>query len=1243
MPLSNDYWEKRTQEMQAAPTQPKAYSPQREVNTGLQQAVEKAETEQYRREAAIPVKARFVPEIARQVYPNLPDRLTWETMDKSYIVMNEMYDMPEQAVWSNMGFWEKRAHMQKEGAKLSWKAIKGAAGFVTGIPKHIIKSPLNLTQSAFDLASRGIVNIADITGMDRAKAEKIWRYDPSYSLPWLGEIRGVGMTYDESRARNISPFFSALAATGDFAGNLAMALTGINFAGSVRNYLTMPRMVKVKGTPVVTGKDFRPLAAEQIEPIKAKAKEAVITTGKEVKFGPVKQNPNIEYVPMSNQAAKIVGGNRNNTFMKFVPDGKGMAKMSIVRRQKALTDRTKDWFKNKYGRSKIVEGAKGPEIELYSEYIKYDSTALVKKGSKTPANAEARASAIGGLGGEVVAGEKFIAEMQASRAPITPDTVDPFTQKKPDIPSIMAKPLKGFGDKLTTEKQINQIINLLDDRGLDAEVAKAISSSFNGKENLYELTQNELYEVSEVLRSFPQPGKEPAVFDFDSKYNITWIAQNKTWMDQVETRAAEEGFNYPVGSEVRIPIETGIGLSRPFRDGWHQNFREWLGKYTRPKYLEERRLISEYVEGNKDIILKNDALTSEIKKELADTGEKFINFFKESWEAKDLGMTMTRFFEHYLPKIRKAGGINFLYKESNMPPELKVFAQFEREGQLNVLEDDILVLADVYAAAVAKVKFIKKPYDHAQKVMAKLPPNIKDATNDWVQEVMGRKDEAVKALAKFGERLSKKTWGIVPKDIFHSIFQKGMSFTYAGALGLPRAMPPVRNLVGQSVILPFAQFGPEWFTHLVKSAHPNEGQRQIKQIIDMGLEVRGGVMYGSELGKATGRGPVGKAIDIYEKAGIYSMKPYSWSDLKNRALTLDFVLKTFNKNWSLYKDGKINYNELEAAIDINSFSQTAQKVIREHLMEQTDESLDAARRLLGKETLDEIQFGYRKGSASRLHHGLRGKVVGQFSQYTWGYTGMVRNWVVRKQWDKLVRWLGMSEAIKRSFADELGIDISKWVGLGPIAFPISPLTRIMTLAIGGVENSLNNYVRELNENYQEIMRSLGIFGGILPGVGAQKWKKVKESVDIYEATIAGRNPFGLPQDPTNKDRIFGLWTRPIAKGAAPSLKRPVTFWELMKYGFGFEDIEGKKMWDALDVEHKQTREKQIAEKRALKFLMDGEFDKYQNFVIDNKLDFEPAKRADSFQKSILQRRWESLSQLDKVKYYHLFIPVLTGQ
>lgn len=790
-----------------------------------------------------------------------------------------------------------------------------------------------------------------------------------------------------------------------------------------------------------------------------------------------------------------------------------------------------------------------------------------------------------------------------------------------EVPSVMRRPIKGFENKIVTGKQTEQIQYLQESKNIDNESIQSISTLLNGKANINELTQSEAFAISETLRGIPAPGKDE-VFDFNSNLNKSWTHQARRWMEAAERESKMAGKNYPVLSEVYVPMELGIRM----RDGafmrMQTRFREVFGKYSGDKYIEERRMIEEYRTGNTDIINKNKELSPEVQAELIEIAEWQRKWYNEAFKDANVGIKSERWFNYYGPQIKEAGGIKYMFKEGELPKELNTFFKFEREGMLSPYMDDSLALMEIYARAFAGQKFVKPAYDHAQKVIDKLPPNIKKATTDYTQEKMGYKEDLEKELIDFGKKLSAKSGGRIPENITRQTIDFGMTNSYAAALGIPRLMPIVRNTM-QYPLMTMSDIGLKYGMYGWKKSFE---KGEIEKIRRRGILVQSGVEYGGELAEATGKGLVGKAADKYKQLGQTLMKPYGGVDSVNRTATVIGVEKRFDDHWDLLSNGKISYEEFEKGIDMQGFSPTIQQMLRERFSKGDKKSIEEANDIMVLDIVDRTQFPYRRGTQTRMHYGLKGKAGLQFSQWIWEYAFTMKDWIARGQWDKVLRFLGTGTTIKRVAEEDFGIDVEKWVALGPFSgFPLGPIASMAISASDAVKNSLTGMDKEFNDNYQNIVGSLKLYGGPAFGVGKQRLGKFFESVQRHKSGIA---PTPDPEKP--------FW---LISSTGKAMM-PVSFTDLLLDTFGFKVMEGSEQSDRINRIKRDEVQKGMKVDEAMRYLVNsGDWEGFNDLVVKNDIMISDIQtKLKSYNIPLDDRLYERLPIELKIKYLNLFYP-----
>lgn len=1189
MSRAENYHEQRAKQLTlsdvAEPTQPQTL--QRSVDIGIEKSKEKA-YDNYIQENA-----------NRSVASRLP-----------YELNNAVFDMPDERTWTNMSFWDKQKYMYKQSAKTTWNMLKE-------FPATVAKAPLKITHSILEGESRVL---------EHYFGKNSFSLPPSYNLPVLGEVRGFGGSYDEGRELGLSPFMSSVKATGEFAGDVAISFSLVDAVNSVFR----PRIATVQEG--VVGKDFRPLQAKEAQQIQVKAGEGKIQ-GPQVFES--KQNPDISYFKMSKEAAGKYKGKPSNTYLKVSPMGDGQAEFSVIQVRGSLAEKGKDFLANKFGRSKVTEGEFGPEIKLESGIMDYEPGAGMQKQQTTLPTTTTKQSTPSEIiirlkekealfaqqakqpkvaivdkptQGALATGGIFPAEVAPTDVSGVPPKV--VTETK----AIMKKPIKGFSDKMSTQKQVAQVENLAFEMEIDDMTVQVISRSITGKKNINDLNQKELFDVSETVRGFTK--NEVSSPDDFNPINRSFTHPARYWME-----AAEREFQSPVYSEVYLPMEQSIRLTKVFNDRWQDSARDAFGKYADPKFVEERRMLTEYTEGNKSAITQNDALSATTKQELIKIGDWLVESYKGFF--KDSGIKSDRFFSVYSPRIRKSAGIKNLFKSNQLPPELKTFIEFEREGMLDPLEDDALALFDVYTRAFSRKKFVQGPFANAQKVIANAPKNISKAANSYLQEKMGYQDALAETTQKFSKTLSQKTNGLIPENVFEQMNDFAMTTSYSGALGLPRIMPVLRNMV-QPLLTTYPELGAQFFSEGVNKFMSPEG---LKEIQEKGFLVNMKQPFGAELSDETGRGYIGRAADKYKQLNKAAMKPYASIDTLNRGVTYHGVQARFDAFWSKFRKGEISYQEFEEGINMDGFSPTLQKVVRNKLALNTEESLTEATDMMTADILDRTQFPYRKGSQSRLHYGLGGKLGLQFAQWGWEYAFTLKSWMARGQYDKVLRWLGMGTAIKRTAEDMAGVDVSKWVLGGPFSgFPVGPIGKMGASLIAGTNAAFSGMTEDVNKHWKDIANSVKIYGGTLTGVGTQRVKKFLDSVKRFEAGIA------VSTDP-NPENKFGVWS------STGKLLRWTDMSGLMKNLFGFDEIEKEEFSNRINRIKKESTEHNMKVSDAMNSLVDGNFEEFNKIVTENNLQINDiAQKLKSYNIPLDQRIFERMPLELKIKYFGAFYP-----
>lgn len=1325
MALPPDYWSKKLESKNAAPPAPTTPAPQ---PAGPQVTAPAAQPQTPNLEA--------VNQAAFDEFYNDPANRNW-THRLNYSIASSIFpNLPPEEVWQKqMTPWQRAKRLTRSTGTL-------ALNIITALPQVLIEAPQKVALSA----AQGLEYLGDKAGLP--KMPESARIPKSYNFGDFSHVSGFRNNYELARESGFGPVAAGVLATGEFTGDLAISA---DLVSAIRAGLKPTSRMK---TPDVTGDDFTPMLPSRIGQINEKITPGGVTAGREIKFRDSNQ-PDISYFKLPRDVASRYKGNANNTYLKISPAGEGLAEVSVVQVRSNLTARTKDFFTERFGKSKVVEGPLGPELKLDTTTVKYnpenfvkpkttskptatvpkeralsqaeiygvDEATVARGGLENAAFADAelesqyqffknvypkmtevedamqfinkikkgksqfkgapdrplysqamsedevfttfteRLNTERGLKREVKAAESaydpavvtdpaYTRVAQIARTSNTPaeflgkiELASPTVRNLakelesrgpleefykaanaadqglipeavvPEVPGVVQKPLVGLGDSLVTTKQLDQIRSIQVSKNINDDLVKSITEQVTGKTNLSELTQSEAFQVSETMRTFNKMGIEESTAAGDMIVR-PWTHPTRYWME-----AAEREMGHPIYSGVYLPMERGSRLSHVYARGHQDALRsEAVGaKYMDPKFREHRRLINAYTEGDKAAILNNTTLPGNVKDDLVRIGDWLNAQYKILFE--DMGISSDRWFGVYAPKIRERGGIFNLYKTGDLPPEIKPFFEFERQGMLAPLEDDAFVLFDIYTNAVAKKKFLAEPLERAKFVAEDLPEHLKNSVNDYIQEKLGYQGALERSLNDLGSKISKATGDKIPADVFKRIIDYSMTFSYAGALGLPRVMPIVRNYM-QPLFTTYPELGPEWFVIGARKFFADGGLKPVKDggfLVDMGLP------YGGELAAKTQTGLFGKAAEKYADLNRFSMKPYSHSDTVSRGVTYHGVVARFEDAWSKFLDGKASYEQFENMIDMQGFNPTLQNVLRGKLLRNTKDSLKEAQDLMVQDILDRTQFPYRKGAESRLHYGLKGKLGLQFAQWFWEYGFTLKSWAARGQWDKFVRWYAMSAVIKRTMEEGFGVDATKWVGLGPMSqVPFGPLANAGFSLIKTINAMSLDFEDEVNKNWKDVTNSIKIFGGTALGIGKEKLQQFYRSIKRYEAAQV------TSPDP---EKPFGIWS------STGKLKRWVDFRELFMVTLGFQSEDGTEFSDKLNAYRKDKVVYDTHMQDALNSLVDGDFEKFDKMVEKYQLYIpDIQERLKSFQTPLDQRLFERAPLPLKEKYFELFYP-----
>lgn len=452
-----------------------------------------------------------------------------------------------------------------------------------------------------------------------------------------------------------------------------------------------------------------------------------------------------------------------------------------------------------------------------------------------------------------------------------------------------------------------------------------------------------------------------------------------------------------------------------------------------------------------------------------------------------------RFWTGYQPRIRKAGGIRFMYPKGRIPRELKFFAELERVGFLSPHEDDSLKVAYSYLRAGANKLYIQPVLDATRNIRNArwMPSLVKVGIDNYIRQKLGWTTEGDQLVSATVQNIARGMGFGVDPDLGRRIMQLYFISSYGGALGF-RVMPVVRNSA-QPWILTLPELGSRWFAAGLKRAWARGG---IAEAREAGFLLAWGVPYLERIEQTLG---FGKLIDIYVKFARLGLIPYARIiDASNRAITYHGNKARFEHYWKAYQVGKISKEKFERGIDLAGYDATIQGVVRNSLYveKKSEESLD----LMTMDLIDSTQWPYRPGTEMGVGFG-KGRLLTQFLVWPTEFAStLVKRWLLRKQFKKIWRFLFVCCLIYKG-GRKVGVNVKKWILLGPIRVPISPFTQAMANTVKLAQAAMWKNKDGVRRYAGEIARSMPVtVAGGLAGKDVLKFRQAyRNNWKVYDA------------------------------------------------------------------------------------------------------------------------------------------------
>lgn len=904
------------------------------------------------------------------------------------------------------------------------KALTAGKASANMLGRMVMDLPKEIVKAPFRVANTIVSPWVQMATGKAGSLESLANEEP-LRLPWLGEVPTYFQSYKQASDSGMGPLASTLMTVGSVAGDVSI----LGSLGEAVAVVGKPRAQIIAGQPV-----------KATAPIQAAIRTDAAGIGSAVKKRPGSVS---EYYSLPKTVVKDnYGTAANNTFLKMTPAGSGSVEVSVVELRGGALQKGMDYVKDKLGQpTKRYEGDFGPEVKLESKIVNVnpsESTGVARLASEmTDADAQ-----------------------QIFR-------------------SIPAKPLKGFETKPITGEQIKTLEEVGNFNGIEPSIRDAVVRSVTGKSVVGEMTQAEFVKAAQTLQTFSPAGKFAPDLPHPSIFAKS-ITPQRHWM-----RSYEESSGIPLYSQIYTPMEEATRVRNVFRDNYRNEVRDIHGKFADAKYAEERRLISSYMRGEKDAILKNDALTPEMKTEMIAVADGMRGFYDKIGPQVDVPTDI--FLKDYQPGVRDLGGVFNIYKSgSNEFPTMKeFFAKEKKTGDLGGVQiDDSLALADIYVNAGSNWMFMKPTLDRVKAAANELPQTVRGAAKNYVEEKLGYGGQLEEFLDNMVPGINKKLGLNLPPDAARQLSNYTLSTMYSGMLSSPATW---FRQAFQYPLFGYARLGPKFAGDAIKKGLSKEG---IQEARNAGFIVDLGVPYGEELLKETRA--VGRFANAYKNTTQAIIKPNSMADAGQRSIVFQQGKMQFDDALARYNKGEITWDKLEKDMDFSSLSPVDRNIIRQKLVEG---DIEGGFNHYIREIIDETNFPYRRGASSQLGYGLSGKLATSLLQWPIEAGHVLGRWTKNGQWDKLIRFYAASSAIQRTMSETFGFDFQRNLSAGGMFGNFwSPYVKTGIDAVNAFTQFFQGNKEEFNKNADSIVRTLKA-GAVPGGIAIQNVEKFYKSYE----------------------------------------------------------------------------------------------------------------------------------------------------
>ena len=686
-------------------------------------------------------------------------------------------------------------------------------------------------------------------------------------------------------------------------------------------------------------------------------------------------------------------------------------------------------------------------------------------------------------------------------------------------------PKIGQAGKLITQKEIGNLETIAKYKDIDDATFRAISKVVTGKQVVGDLTNAEYTSLAKTMGTMAKVDEVAKEMQFGMLGGKFSPAYN--YARYIEETTKNTSNFMPIASDVYIPVEDAFRFAKNEIYKWSAKKNDIWGKYNKVQFFEERRLVFDYIKGNKDIILKNEKLIPEVKIDLTNIAERMVSLYEEA--GAFYKVDMTRFGRNYQPGYTNIGKFQLYKQDMNLEKTAKSLtaaARYQKRGSIEPVLDDASAVFDIYIRDLNMEKFVQPVVKNIDEGVYKTASNeVKGIIDNYVGEKLGYASEFERKLNHLGSKINGRLGTNMDPEVIKNLTDDMLLSVYSGALGLPRLDAPIRDLITTTMI-GYGRMGPRFYGAAVKKAMT---KNYIDYMREKGRLVEFGIPGGEEVAKT--RLGLGAKRQAFRDIAETTLKPYGTMDNFARGVWSAQAEMQFDDVIARYNAGKITWEKAQKELQLDGMGKPVTRTMEQRIL---DGNLEGARDLYANNIIDEISFPYRRGTGAPVTYGVGGSLAFNLSNWNIHFAHTMGRWIKTGQWGNFIRFFAAGTVAKRSLEDTLGINADRFTAMGKIVNPtLAPTVQLGANLYEGIIAIKEDNRKKINASSDVIVKTLKALGRP-GGVGLVNWDDFRKSYDS-----AGQ--FGVPE---------GMY-RVYSKGKFKT-KEYADFADILFRGMGFQ-------------------------------------------------------------------------------------------